>query len=298
MKLSIIIVNWNVKPLLQNCLESIFCYLKDFEAEIIVVDNGSQDGSREYLRNIEKKRNNIKIILNNENFGFARANNQALEQARGKIILFLNPDTEIREESLQKAIKFMENNHDCGALGCQLIGLDGKTQPSVRNFPTILSQAMIFLKLQYLFPKIIWLKEYFQINFNYEKIGEVNQIAGTFIMTKREVIDQVGGFDESFHLWFEDVDFCYRVKKAGWKVIYIPESKILHYGGQSFWQLMSWQRQKIYNHSALIYFKKHSSIKFYWPLILLSFVSLFLAFLSEFFSPATKINLKNRLKVN
>lgn len=297
MILSIIIVNWNVKPLLQGCLNSIFRYTQGLETEIIVVDNNSTDGSKEFLSKFKAKGLEFKVILNNQNNGFAKANNQALKKARGEFILFLNPDTEITDRACQKIIQQMQENKDWGVVGCQLVGVDNKIQPSVKRFPTVASQIMIFLKLQYLFPQAKVLKDYHQTDFNYQKLSEVDQVAGTFIMTKQEVIKQVGLFDERFHLWFEDVDFCQRVKQAGWKVIYNPQVKIIHHGGQSFWQLLSLARQRIYNKSAIAYFKKHFSPQTYWPLIILQPISLFLACLSEVFSPAKKIKIKKRLKV-
>ena len=299
MTLSIIIVNWNVKALLQRCLESILNYVKDVDYEVIVVDNCSQDGSQEYLKELSKKRNHIRAILNEKNFGFGKANNQAFKKTKGEFVLFLNPDTEfIKENGMKKIIELMKQNKKWGIVGCQLIGPDKEIQPSVRNFPTIFSQLIIILKLQYLFPKSKVLKKYFQTDFNYQKTKEVDQVAGSFILTRRKILDQVGSFDERFHLWFEDADLCYRVKKAGWQIIYCPKVKILHHGGKSFWQLMSIDRQRIYNKSLLTYFQKHSYISRYWPLILVQPISLFLALLSGVYPAELKKKIKKKLNVD
>ena len=299
MTLSIIIVNWNVKALCQKCLESILNYVKDVDYEVIVVDNCSQDGSQEYLKELSRKSNHIRAIFNEKNLDFGRANNQALKQTKGEFVLFLNPDTEfIKENGMAKIIELMKQNKKWGIVGCQLIGPDKEVQPSVRNFPTIFSQLMIILKLQYLFPNNKVLKKYFQTDFNYQKRKEVDQVAGSFILTRRKILDQVGSFDESFHLWFEDADLCYRVKKAGWQIIYYPEIKILHHGGKSFWQLMSIDRQRIYNKSLLIYFQKHSYIGRYWPLILVQPLSLFLSLLSEVYPAELKKKVKKKLNVD
>ena len=298
-KLSIIIVNWNVKALLQRCLSSIFDYVKDLDYEVIAIDNCSQDGSQEYLKTLDKKKNNIKVILNKKNIGFAQANNQGFKKAKGEFILFLNPDTEfIQENGVREIIKMMKKNKKWGIVGCQIIGPDKEVQTSVRSLPSVFSQLMILLKLQYLFPHSRIFKKYFQTDFNYQTLKEVDQVAGTFMLTRRKVIEQVGGFDKCFHLWFEDVDFCYRIKKAGWQVIYYPEMKILHHGGKSFWQLLSIERQRIYNKSLLAYFKKYSYPWRYWPLVLVQPISLFLAFLSEIYSTEQKKKIKKRLNVD
>ena len=299
MTLSIIIVNWNVKDLLQKCLKSIINYVQDVDYEIIVVDNCSHDQSQEYLKEISRKRSQIKVVLNEKNFGFSKANNQALKKAKGEFILFLNPDTEfIEKNKIGKVIELMKQNKKWGIVGCQLIGLDKEIQPSVRNFPTISSQLIIILKLQYLFPKLKVLKKYFQTDFDYKKIKEVEQVAGSFILTRKKILDQVGSFDEIFHLWFEDADLCYRTKRAGYQIVYYPEIKIIHHGGKSFWQLMSIDRQRIYNKSLLTYFQKHSHIKHYWPLILVQPISLFLAMLSGVYPSELKKKVKKKSNVD
>lgn len=285
MDLSIIIVNWNVRPLLERCLESIFKETKGLNYEIIVVDNASTDSSVEYLSGESHllKSMTLKKIFNKTNLGFAKANNQALKIAEGEFILFLNPDTEILEQGIIKALKFMRENKDCGIMGCQLIDANDKIQSSVRNFPNFLAQILIFLKLHHFFPKLLPLKKYFLSDFDYDKEQEVEQVMGAFLMTRRKIIDAIGGFDENFFLWFEEVDFCKRVKEAGWRVIYNPNIKIRHYGAQSFRQVLSYQKQKNYNQSSIYFFKKHHPA---WQVKLLKIfhpISLFLARLYEFF---------------
>jgi hypothetical protein len=291
--LSIIIVNWNVKHFLEKCLSSIFQNTaSDFNYEVIIVDNNStRDESKKFLANL-KAPVHCQVILNNQNLGFARANNQALKQAQGEYVLLLNPDVEIIEKgTLEKAVSLMSERQDWGVLGCHLWGADHKTQASVRSFPHLVSQIMVFLKLHHVFSlRFKPLRQYFLPDFDYGQESQVDQVMGAFLLTRRQVLSQVGLLDKNFYIWFEEVDFCQRVKKAGWKVIYTPDCTVVHYGSQSFAQVLSWKKQRIYNQSALYYFRKHHPravpvLAFFSPL------SLFLAagqslvvFLKKFFN--------------
>ncbi|MEK7167612.1 MAG: glycosyltransferase family 2 protein [Patescibacteria group bacterium] len=245
MKLSIIIVSWNVKGLLKKCLESI---KEDFE--IIVVDNNSKDGTKEM---VEKDFPEAKLIKNKKNLGFAKANNQGIQEAKGDCILFLNPDTEILDGTLEKCLKEMDTG--IGILGCKILNPDLTIQPSVRRFPTFLNILLILSKL----PKFFHFKSldhYLAKDFNYDKSQEVDQVMGAFMMVKKEVLDKVGMFDERFFLWFEEVDFCRRAKRNGFKIYYLAEAEIIHYGGQSFGQEMKLKNQWRFFLSALKYFLK------------------------------------------
>ena len=298
MILSIIIVNWNVKHYLERCLLSIIKNTSNLDYEIIVIDNDStRDDSKIFLANF-KTEANVKIILNNKNLGFAKANNQGIKQAQGDYILLLNPDTEIIEKgSLAEAVELMEANKDWGVLGCRLLEADRQTQLSVRSFPRIIPQIMISLKLHHIFPKSRALQSYFQTHFDYQKISPVDQVMGAFLMTRREVLSKIGLLDEKFYIWFEEVDFCKRTKRAGWKVIYSPKPTIIHYGSQSFVQVLSLSKQKIYNRSAIYYFKKHHP----WKVGFLSFfspLSLSLAWLSGLFLGIKKVLSKQNVKVH
>ncbi|HKL17173.1 MAG TPA: glycosyltransferase family 2 protein [Patescibacteria group bacterium] len=287
-KLSIIIVNWNVKPLVHRCIGSIFKNLKNINFEIIVIDNNSQDGSKDLLKKLNKERQRLKIILNNKNIGFAAANNMGLKKAEGEFILFLNPDTEVRPNSVKKMIKKLESNKDIGLIGPKMISVSGKTQSSVRKFPSVLSQAIIFLKLHHIFTKLPVLKNYFQSDFNYDKEAEVEQVMGAAMMTKKDILKRVGYWDESYFLWFEDIDLCKKIKDAGWKVIYTPEAEVFHHGGESFDQVFSLKKQRIYNKSAIYYFKKHFYLNKYWLLLVLNPISIFISFFIQIFNISSK----------
>lgn len=287
MDLSIIIVSWNVKEHLKKCLESIFKNQGNLNVEVIVIDNASSDGTSEMVKAVFPQ---VKLITNDKNLGFAAANNQGIRAAKGEYILFLNPDTEILPNSLQKSIEFFKKHTDVGAVGCQILNTDPSTssgqalQPSVRRFPTLWSQFLILYKLHHLLPNLKTFRNYLAKDFNYSVESVVDQIMGAFILTKKEIIEKIGDFDENFYLWFEEVDFCKRLKDAGYKVYYTPAAQIIHHGAQSFNQILTVKKQKIFNKSMRHYFKKHHGI-FSWLMLLSAhYDSLFLAWLAQFFN--------------
>lgn len=287
MDLSIIIVSWNVKPLLERCLRSIFEYNQEIDYDIWVVDNDSHDNSQEYLRKLEQFKDNLHVIQNQSNLGFAKANNQAARKAKGRFILFLNPDTEFLDNTCQKTVEVMDQaiqkGFKWGVVGIKIKGIDGKVQSSVRSFPTLVSQLIIMLKLHHFLPWTRAVSRYFCRGFDYKKLSEVEQVMGSFLLTSNELLKQLNYLDENFFLWFEEVDYCKRVKQAGRKVIYYPKGEILHYGGESFNQLLPLKKEKIFNQSLIYYFKKHFPLKIYLILKIFSPLSLFLAWLMEIF---------------
>jgi len=272
MDLSIIIINWNVRPLLEKCFISIRRYLTGIRYEVIVVDNASQDGSQEFLQNWVKQNPGGQVIFNSQNLGFAKANNQALKIARGEFILFLNPDTELLDDSLVAALDYMRQNQRVGILGGQILGPDNQIQPSVRSFPRLCSQILILLKLHRLFPRANCLKKYFLPDLDYHKTQEVEQIMGAFLLTRKNLLDTLGGFDEKFFLWFEEVDLCWRARQLNYQIIYYPLTKVKHYGSQSFVQTLPYSKQKNYNRSLIYFFRKHYSA---WQAVILSIFSFF-----------------------
>ncbi|MBU1165053.1 glycosyltransferase family 2 protein [Patescibacteria group bacterium] len=280
MKLSIIIVTWNVKDYLKKCLESIYKNQGDLDVEVIVVDNASTDNTSDMARREFPK---VKLITNQNNNGFAKANNQGIKIAKGEYVLFLNPDTEILSNTFKDSIDFFEKHKDTGAVGCQILNTDSTIQRSVRRFPTFWSQMLILYKLHHLLPSLRTFRNYFAQDFDYSKESEVDQIMGAFILTKRDIINKIGDFDEIFYLWFEEVDFCKRLIKNEYKVYYTPKAKIIHHGSLSFNQKLTVEKQKIFNKSMRYYFKKHHN-KFSWFMIASThFDSLFLAFFAGLF---------------
>ena len=271
--LSIIVVSWNVKDLLEKCLESIFKYIKNIDFEVIVVDNASKDGS---VSMVKEKFDQVKLIDNKKNLGFAKANNQGMEMAQGKYILVLNDDTRLVDNSLEKLVELMEENKDWAIAGCKLLNKDKSLQESVRRFPKFLDQLLILLKLHHLplFKK--YLNNYLVKDFDYMKFSEVDQIMGALMMMRKSVIDKIGKFDEKYFYWFEEVDLCKRAEDKGLKVVYTPEVNVIHYGGASFAQV-DWHKQIIWNHSVCRYFWKHESKLTWFALWILGPVSVLLA---------------------
>ncbi|MFA6321999.1 MAG: glycosyltransferase family 2 protein [Candidatus Buchananbacteria bacterium] len=253
-EISIIIASWNVKNLLRHCLNSIYVNSAGIELEIFVVDNASTDQSVEMVRSEFPE---VKVIANQQNLGFGRANNLALTQAQGKNILFLNPDTLIKKNCLANILTFLNHNPQAGIVGCQHLNPDLSLQPSVRRFPSFWPIFLIISKIAKIFPNLNTLNNYLARDFDYNLTQLVEQVAGSFMMIRHEVIDEIGGFDESFYLWFEEVDLCRRAVNAGWQVWYFAESQIIHYGGQSFSQQLTLKKQRIFLQSAWRYFKKH-----------------------------------------
>jgi GT2 family glycosyltransferase len=260
MKLSIIIVSYNTKELLEQCLESITASigrnklqitnskkqtssksqvpnqrLSLSDLEIIIVDNNSQDETRAYLKQLANNKDlKVKIILNKENAGFAKANNQGIEKAEGEYILFLNPDTIVYPDTLNKTIEYLSKNKDVGLVTCRVELADGSLQKEChRGFPTPWRAFCHFSQLDRIFPKSKLFSGYFLGHLPKNTIHEIDACVGAFMMTKKEVGNKISWWDEDFFWYGEDLDFCYRVKRAGLKVIFYPKVKITHYQGAS-----------------------------------------------------------------
>lgn len=251
---SIIIVSWNVKHLLKQCLNSIFQNMENLKVEIIVVDNASHDGSAQM---IAEEYPDVVLIANKENAGFAKANNQALMRSHGDYLLLLNPDTIMRPGNLNAAVRQIQVNPKIGILGCKTLNPDLTLQPSVRKFPTFWPIFLILTKIAKILPRLKALNEYFAVDFDYSLSQPVDQVAGSYMLITRRLIDEVGLFDENFFYWFEEVDLCQRAYDGGWLVYYDQKPEVIHYGGQSFKQEMTLKKQLVFFQSAWYYFKKH-----------------------------------------
>jgi GT2 family glycosyltransferase len=230
--LSIVILSFNTKDLLKDCLMSLKSVSNELNFEVIVSDNGSSDGSIEM---VEREFTDVKIVKNGKNLGFAKGNNVASAFCKGKYILFLNSDTIVYKDTLKKCFKYLENDRKIGALTCKLKMLGGKLDPDViRAFPTPwVSLTHLVLHLDKLFPNSKLFAQYRYGFLSLDEIHEVDVIQGAFFFTRKELLDKVGWFDEDFFLDGEDIDLCWKIKSLGNKIIYYPEVSILHLKGAS-----------------------------------------------------------------
>jgi hypothetical protein len=254
MKLSIIIVSWNVKEDLVRCLTSLEDNASSASFEQIVVDNNSTDGTVDL---VTQKFPEVKIVENPENLGFAAANNLGLDIATGQYVLLLNPDTVVHPNSLDILIEFLDNNPDVGACGPKLLNDDGTPQASVRQFPTY--RAVLYThtvcRLLRLFrgQYLQWMMK----NFGYDRQIDVDQIMGAAMLVRKSVIDKIGPLDAGFFMYFEEVDWCYRIKQAGYRIVFLPEAVITHMGGRSSSQVPL--KRVMMLTSLLAFFRKHRS---------------------------------------
>lgn len=251
MDLSIIIVSWKVKDILKKNLENIYKSEGDFKYEVFVVDNDSQDGTGEM---IEKNFSEVNFIANSSNLGFSKANNQAIKKSKGRYVLLLNPDMKVFPNTFQKMIVWMDSHPEAGIAGCRLLDKEGGIVKHVRRFPSFFDQAAIILKFPHLFPWV--LNKYLFSNFDYSKEAKVDSIRGSFFMIRRKLIEEIGGLDERYFVWFEEVDYCRQTKEVGWKIYYTPSAECVDLVGQSFSQLKRGSAQKYFRDSMLKYFRK------------------------------------------
>ena len=254
--LSVIIVNYNVVYFLEQCLNSVIAASKNLKVEIFVVDNNSVDGSVELVR---EKFSEVNLIANKENTGFSRANNQAIQLSSGKYILLLNPDTVVEEDTFEKTLKFMNEHQDSGGLGVRMIDGKGKFLPeSKRGFPSPWVAFCKIFGLSKVFPKSKTFGQYHLGYLSEFEINEIDVLSGAFMLMRKETLDKVGHLDETFFMYGEDIDLSYRIKLGGYKNYYFPETKIIHYKGEST-KKSSVNYVFVFYKAMVIFAKKHLS---------------------------------------
>ena len=233
MDLSVIIVNYNVKELLRQCLRSLQSTISNQQLaiEIFVVDNASKDGSVAMVR---REFPEVKVTASKENLGFAKANNLAIRESSGRYLLFLNPDTTVPKETLPTIIRFMDDNLEVGVATCFIeLTSGGMDTDCHRGFPTPWASFCFFARLEKLFPRSKLFGQYHQTWKNLAETHEVDACCGAFMMVRRKAMEEVGAWDEDFFFYGEDLDWCYRFKEHGWKVMFYPHCKIIHHKGAS-----------------------------------------------------------------
>lgn len=231
MDVSIIIVNWNTKELLKNCIGSIYEQPNNVQFEIIVVDNASSDGS---AMMVKAKFPQVFLIENTENKGFATANNQGMAIAKGRYVLLLNSDTVVLDGAIAKTVTFADDHPEAAVIGCRVLNSDGTLQPTCFMFPSVLNMLLSASYLYKLLPHSPFFGRERMIWWDRDSVREVDVVTGCFMLARREAIEQVGPMDERFFVYSEETDWCcYRFKQAGWKVLFAPDAEIIHLGGQS-----------------------------------------------------------------
>jgi len=258
MKLSVIIVNYNVEFFLEQCLNSVFIALKHVDGEVFVVDNNSIDGSVEMVKT---KFPQVKLIANKDNVGFSRANNQALRIATGEYHLLLNPDTIVEEDTFKKIVEFMDEHPDAGGLGVKMIDGKGNFLPeSKRGLPTPKDAFYKIFGLSRLFPKSKKFGRYHLSYLDMNEVHEIEVLSGAFMLMRKKVLDKIGLLDEDFFMYGEDIDLSYRIVLSGYKNYYFPKTRIIHYKGEST-KKSSVNYVFVFYNAMIIFAKKHFSSK-------------------------------------
>jgi GT2 family glycosyltransferase len=280
--LSICIVTYQARDYLRDCLNSLYAHAPNGEYEIIVVDNHSTDGTIETL---ERQFPQVQLIKNPTNNGFTAPMNQALRQAQGQYLLQLNPDTIVHDQALNQLIQFMQSHPKVGICGPKVLNTDGSLQkPCRRGESTPWAVITYFLGLSSLFPKSKLFGGYLMNYLDEDEINEVDGVAGSCMLLRREVIDQIGYLDERFFAYQEDADFCFQARQAGWKVYYVPTAQITHYGGQGGSRVQPYRSIFEWHRSYWLYYRKNLAANYFfllnWLYYLAMLVKLALALLS------------------
>lgn len=279
MDLSIISVTWNNEDEIAEQISSAQSGCEDIECEQIVVDNGSSDKTCEIIKD---KFPEVKLIENDDNVGFGAANNQGVEIAKGDFILFLNPDMKVKENSLDKIVAWMCEHKDVGIVSPKLVNKDGSfnEHASPRRLPKLWEQIAIIFKFPHLLPSI--LNGYLLKDFDSEKEQEVDSVRGSFMLMRRDLIDELGwAFDPRYFIWYEDVDICREAKRLSYKIMYTPEIEAVDYVGKSFGQRRTLWKQKNFTKSMLQYFKKWEPLyKWMWIAVFRP-IGIFIAWLND-----------------
>lgn len=249
LKLSIVIVSWNTRDLLKACLASIFAHPPQAAFDVWVVDNDSQDGSVAVVR---EQFPSVKLIENEENVGFAQANNQAITRCQGEYVLLLNPDTEVKPGALTALVTFLDENPAVGAAGSRLLNPDGTLQPSCHPAPTLSRELWRLFHLDAIRPY----GRYDMHAWETSRPREVDVLQGAALAIRKNILDEIGFLDGDYFMFSEEVDLCFRIQQAGWPLYWAPASRVIHYGGQSTRQVAEKMFLQLYL-GKLKYFRKH-----------------------------------------
>lgn len=254
MDLSIVIVNWNVRDLLERCLASLRENVRDLTFEVVVVDNASRDGSVEMVR---ERFPEVRVIANADNAGFCRGNNQGIEVTTGDYVCLLNPDTEVHPGAMERLVRYLHDHPDAGLVGPMLLTPAGDPTPTGSRFPTFRRELMLsigwHLPSRQAFDRETHGREDFTVE------AEVDVVCGACLMTRRRVLEQIGGLDESLFMFFDEVDFSLRAHRAGWRAAYVPDARVLHVWMGSVKQARRASVRRLYR-ARYVFFRKHHGL--------------------------------------
>ncbi len=257
--LSIIIVSYNVKPYLEKCLNSISQATLPLKKELIIIDNNSQDGTTQLIKNNFPQ---VILIENQQNVGFSAAVNQGLKKAGGNYFLLINPDTIVQQNTISILVEYLKNNSDVGVVTCKILNPNGTLQPACRrSIPTPRIAFYRLIGLSHLFPQS---KTFGRYNLTYadeNALTEVEAVSGSFMLFRREVYEDVGEFDADFFMYAEDLDYCCRVRQAGWRIVYHPQTRAVHFKGSSA-RLSPYRKIFQFNYSMYLFTKKYYKLRY------------------------------------
>jgi len=265
-KISIVIVNYNVKYFIKQCLQSVYKSKSAAELEVIVIDNNSQDNSVEMIKTEFK---DVILVENKNNVGFSKANNQGFDLASGEFVLILNPDTIIEETTLDICLNYFKSNQNVGAIGVKMLDGAGRFLPeSKRGFPTPVASLFKLFGLSKIFPKSPIFNSYYLGHLSEDKIHEIDVLTGAFLFTSKKLLDQIKGFDEDYFMYGEDIEMSFRINELGKKIIYLPTSSIIHFKGESTKKNSIPYLKNFYGAMAIYASKRNSGKGWIWNLIL------------------------------
>lgn len=271
--LAIVIVSWNTKDITRACLESVYGQTRGIAYEVIVVDNASEDGSVEMIR---AQFPQVTLIANDANVGFAAANNIGFRHCRARFILLLNSDTIVLDEALQNTVAYAERHPEAGVVSCRILNSDGSIQPNCSMYPSLLNALLFVLGLYRVFPQSRFFGRADMTWWDYGGERDVEVIKGCFMLVRADALSMVGDMDERFFMYSEEVDWCYRFARAGWKLRYFPGADTIHLGGASAARLGG-KRALIKDRSSIRYMRKHWSK----PALLAGYLMMLLFYVSR-----------------
>jgi N-acetylglucosaminyl-diphospho-decaprenol L-rhamnosyltransferase len=257
--ISVILVSYNTIEITKIALNHLFASLHNYEMEVFIIDNDSKDHSADVLRH---EYPNITLIENKKNVGFGRANNQALQYINSRYVLLLNTDAFVEPDTIAKTVQYMDAHPQCGILGVKFLGRDGELQPSCRYFPTPWNIFLNRTGLKRIFKRAKMVDD---MSWDHASVRDCDWVPGCYFLVRKEVIDQIGLFDPRYFLYYEEIDFCFAAKRAGWLVTYFPYTSVVHLGGESAkseGEITSSGKQieALQIESELLYFRKNHGL--------------------------------------